>query len=302
MEKDEVIIGIDVGGTKIAAGIVNNKGEIIQQERIPTDLSEEDAVLYQLEKIVKLLLEQKSDSLTVSGIGIGLPGKVDYKNGIAEAASNIPYKSLPIGPELSSKFKIPVYLENDADAATLGEKWFGAGKGHDRFIYFTVGTGIGAGIIAGGDLVRGCEIGHTIVDPEGPICKCGTRGCFEAVAAGPAIARKMNEDVEGQSFSTEEVITAAENGNKKGQAIIEETAHFLALGLINVSQILMPEIIILGGGVIMGSRETLLDPIKDKIDNLTNYNTYLSSSLIISQLKQSGVIGTAAICLQKKKN
>ena len=301
MEKNEVIIGIDVGGTKIAAGIINQKGKILNQERLPTNVSDEDAVLYQLENIVEKLLKQKSNNLELAGIGIGLPGKVDFEDGIAIAASNIPYKSLPIGPELSSKFSVPVYLENDADAATLGEKWFGSGKGHDRFIYFTVGTGIGAGIIANGDLVRGCEIGHTIIDPEGPLCKCGTRGCFEAVAAGPAIARKMSEKT-GETVTTEEVIKNAENGDKAARELIDETTHFLALGLINISQILMPEVIILGGGVIMGAQETLVEPIRNKIENLTNYNTYLSSSLVISELKQSGVIGAAAIYLQREEN
>ncbi|MFW6281995.1 MAG: ROK family protein, partial [bacterium] len=188
MDINELIIGIDIGGTKIAAGLVNKKGDIIEKKKVSTDLSGEKAILYQVKDIIKAFLQQ-SNYKNIAGIGIGLPGTVDQENGIAVKASNLPYKSLALGPELSSYFSLPVYLENDGDAGTLGEKWFGKGKGKNKFIYFTVGTGIGAGIIAGDNLIRGCEIGHTIVKPEGPVCKCGSKGCLEAVASGPAIAR-----------------------------------------------------------------------------------------------------------------
>jgi glucokinase len=261
--------GIDLGGTKINTGIIDSKGEIVSNIIIDTKAQEgQDAVIARMIKSVyDVAASAKVDIKELAGIGIGVPGLIDSWEGLVFEAANLPgWKDVPIVNIFSKEFDIHIKLENDANAAAYGEYLFGSGKGIENFVYMTVSTGIGGGVIIDGNLYSGAnsnasEIGHSIIDFNGPRCNCGNYGCFETFASGTALARYAVENIEnGRATSinklsgdgkikSEHVFAAAKAGDELAIELIDQEAFYLGIGIVNILAFYNPERIAIGGGV-----------------------------------------------------
>lgn len=255
-----MIGAIDIGGTKIAVGIVDETGEILVRAESPTfpDRGSEAGVI----NIVRMLRETLAQvSGKLEGIGIGCTGPVSPLTGELGRIEFLPgWEGTNLVTRLQDVFGISAALENDADAAALGEYVWGAGQGAQRFIYLTISTGIGGGIVLDGQLYRGVdgshpEIGHHIIDQSGPECFCGARGCWESLTSGPALARRAGQ------LSARDSCEAARRGDAAAVVAIEEEGHYLGVGIANLITLFVPDIIVLGGGVMQS-----LDLFEDKIN------------------------------------
>ncbi len=249
---------IDIGGTKIAIGLVGEDGRILSQTSLATNADRGFAEGFErMRRALALQIEQTG--VRLRGIGVGCTGPVDPFSGKITTADLLPtWHDADLCGELSRAFGVSAAMENDADAASLGEYAWGVGKGASRFIYVTISTGIGSGAILDGHLYRGLEgshpeVGHSIVDPNGPLCYCGARGCWEMLASGTALADWYNaqagEDVRPAQDAVG-VCELARQGDALAQQAVERVAFYLGLGLANLSTTFVPEIIALGGGVI----------------------------------------------------
>ena len=255
-----LLCGIDIGGTKIAIGLGDREGNILAQDRILVD---PDKSAQELLAEVSLRLGELASGRSFSGVGVGVPGPLDAEAGLILNAVNLPgWADLPIRDILQDSLKVPVLIENDANAAAMGEFLFGAGRGVRDMVYVTVSTGIGGGVITDGKLLRGVrgsagEVGHMTILPDGPLCNCGNHGCFEALASGTAIARRAREGLEkgeksslrGQKISTFAISNAVRAGDPFARRIWEESIFYLACGIGNIIAVLAPQRIVIGGGV-----------------------------------------------------
>lgn len=296
-------IGVDIGGTKVAMAMVNQNGEINEQNIIPTDLfiSPQAMILRINNEIEQIFKNSKVPEKDIVGIGIGAPGPLDSKNGIITCPPNLKtWVDIPVQKLVQQSFSFPVRLENDASVASLAEKWIGAGQENENFVYITVSTGIGAGIIADGRLLRGLkgnagDIGHTVVDPSFGQCTCGQYGCLEAIASGTAIAKRGTE-IMGIDLSTKEIFNLYAEGNKKIVNLIESVFRVLGVACVNVINTFDTEKIVIGGGV-----SRVGDPLFKSIQNYVNQYalnpTGRETEIVPAKLEQSaGVVGAAALC------
>lgn len=282
----KIAIGVDVGGTNVKVALVDNLGQIIYSNSIPTrpEMGYEYTISNIKQAIYVLFEETKTDKEKVEGLGFGFPGQIDCSNGVVRILPNIPgWVNVPIAQIMQDEFEIPTKVDNDVRCATLGELNFGAGKGCENLICITVGTGIGSGLIVNGKIVRGAsnaagEIGHIKLQiHDGPICGCGDTGCMEAFASGPSIVAMAQEYIAGgkstkyrEMAEEEKVITpimvaqAALMGDAVAKRIFEVIGEYIGIGLSSVVNLLNPEKIVVGGGV-ADAGDLLLDPIKRTI-------------------------------------
>ncbi|MYE89357.1 ROK family protein [Candidatus Poribacteria bacterium] len=283
------VVGIDIGGTKLAAVVSNKNGNILQKVRKPTesDKGPRHAVqllLAMVDEVIGLADLQRED---ISGIGVSCGGPLDTKTGIIYSPPNLPgWDALPLKEIIESEFHIPTIIENDANASALAEARFGGGRGYDYVLYMTMSTGIGGGIVANGEIYHGAndsagEVGHQILLPDGPLCGCGKYGCLEALCSGPAIARRAQEAIANQPHTkilaladgeidrvrSEHVLQAARNGDALGMALVEETAYYMGWGIANLVNILNPEIVLLGT-IAVAAGDMLLDPIRRTVTEM----------------------------------
>jgi glucokinase len=290
-----MIIGIDLGGTKIAGVLTTRTGKVMMDVQVPTEAAKgQTQVINNIIKAIRMLIQ--SQKVKTRCIGIGAPGPIIYEKGIVIEPPNLPgWKKVNLKKILEKEFKLPVSVDNDANCAALAEAVFGAGKTKRNFIYMTVSTGVGGGIIIDRKLYRGMvgaagEFGHMIIDPNGPLCGCGNHGCLEALASGSALKKKMGMD----AISVE---LAARQGDKKAKQAIEETAHYLAIGIANLVNIFNPELVIIGGGL-SNMRELLLDPIRNQFRKYAMSLSARSVKIVRAKLgTKAGVLGAAALCL-----
>lgn len=245
----EALLGIDLGGTKIAVAVVRD-GKIVKKIVTPTPKEGQEAVFAEIVRVGLELMRE----FEVTAIGLGTPGPLDFVKGIVKFAPNIHgFENAPIVEALSRGFGRHVELENDANAAGLAEHVYGAARGAQSSVYYTVSTGIGGGIILNDRVWRGAngiagEIGHTISIPGGPFCGSGIAGTLEAVASGPAIARDASMAL-GRPVSTKEAFDAAKAGNVKALRVVDQAARYLGSSIADVQKFLDPEIFVVGGGV-----------------------------------------------------
>jgi glucokinase len=300
-----VIGAVDIGGTKIAVGIVDDNGKVLSKQESPTEAHR--GYLYGLERIVGMLRETaRGAGVEISGIGIGSTGVVYPSTGAFGDVDFLPgWQGNNLVKDLTRVFNVAAALENDADASALGEASWGAGKGKPRLVYVTVGTGIGGGIILDGQLYRGAdmahpEIGHHVLDPSGPLCSCGFRGCWESLATGPAMVTwlKSNEH-RGQRYSqdltAEQICQFAQQGDKLACQAVEREAHYLGLGLANLINLFVPSVIVLGGSV-MKSASLLLDGIRTVIGQGCRFVPYEKTELALASLgEDANLIGAGAV-------
>jgi len=261
------LIGVDVGGTKVAAGLVNTDGEIVHQTRIPMVATNAAAGLAAVISAIDAM-RAASDS-AIFGIGICAPGPLDPRSGVVINPPNLPgWRNFPLADEVSTVYNLPVRVDNDGNAAALAEALWGSGRGFRNVFCATIGTGIGTGIVFDGHIYHGrtgsaAEGGHNTIDYRGPRCGCGKLGCIEALASGPAIARRARDKVarEGRQsavlelaegrpdrITSEMVGRAYVAGDPLAKEVLQETTMYLTVWLGNIIDLLEPDVMILGGG------------------------------------------------------
>lgn len=287
------VVGIDIGGTKLATVVADKTGHILGKVRKPT-LSEkgpEYAIRLLFDMVREVVSQVDLEQESISAIGVSCGGPLDTKTGIVYSPPNLPgWDALPLKARLESEFQVPVTIENDANASALAEFRFGGGRGYNAVLYMTMSTGIGGGIVIDGQIYRGAndsagEVGHQILLPNGPRCGCGKQGCLEALCSGPAIARRAQiaiQKLESEKASTamlplangriedvksEHVLAAARAGDALALELVEETAYYMGWGIANLVNILNPDIVLLGTIAVAGG-DLLLVPIRETVSKL----------------------------------
>ncbi len=303
---DKLILGVDIGGTKSAVALGNREGEIIDRRSeltLPLERSPQEA-LNSLTKIAKeMLKENKIEFDQLEGVGVSCGGPLDTKTGTIFAPPNLPgWVAVPVKQILEESFKIPVIVENDANATALAEWIFGAGRGARNVVFLTMGTGIGGGLILDGKLYRGTndlagEMGHQTLLMNGPLCGCGKRGCLEALASGPAIARLARESMmygrhkrvvvlaggNPEDITAKHVVDAAKEGDHFAIQILEEAGTYMGLGIANLIQILNPEIVIIGT-IAVHAGDLVMNPIRSAVEEFAWKRSLEVCSIVPAEL------------------
>jgi len=268
-------VGIDVGGTKAQAVVLDHAGDVVETAQRPTPRGD-----HSLEALIDVLIELADEVGHEGSVGVGVPGLVT-RSGVLRAAPNLDgVADFAVAELLSDRLGSDVHVDNDATCATVAEWLLGAGRGTSDMMLVTLGTGIGGGAVANGGLLRGAngfagEFGHMVVDPSGPQCPCGRRGCWERYASGSGLAMLAREAATGhrlrdvvrqaggdpQAVRGEHVQAAAREGDPEALAVIDDFSRWVALGLANLTNVLDPELFVLGGGLASGS-DLYLDPIR----------------------------------------
>ncbi len=311
-------IGIDLGGTNIAVGIVNGQGKIVAKTSTPTNAHRSEAeVISHIAQTVKSLVEDQNISMDeIQSVGIGTPGSVDPVEGVVHSACNLPFENTPLAQRLSNLLQTPVFVENDANCAALAEAKVGAGKGHRDVAMITLGTGVGGGIVIDGKLYGGFnhfggEFGHMIIEHGGEPCPCGQKGCFEAYASATALARDARRAADANpasllwkcseregKFSGRTAFDAAKLGDRDGQAVVDRYIQYLAIGIANAIHILQPKVVVIGGGV-SHEGEGLFGPLSKKVDEIAySYSVPQEKKAILSAAalgNDAGIIGAALL-------
>jgi glucokinase len=278
----DIIAAIDIGGTKIALGLAGLDGRPLPFRRFPTRI--ERGPRHIIDEAINELEQMAAEAdARIVAVGVGCGGPLDRRRGLILSPPNLPgWDEFPIVRQIEERFGgVPVLLDNDANAAALGEHEFGAGRGLRELVYITISTGIGGGLIINNQLVHGVgdgagEVGHMVVAPEGRLCGCGARGCLEAFCSGTSIGRRAAECLllderasilragGAENITAQTVAEAARAGDAVAVEVWDETIHYLALGLSNIIAALAPEAVILGGGV-SAAGEQLLSPLRRRV-------------------------------------
>ncbi len=300
-----MIGAVDIGGTKIAVGMIDGHGKVLARLECPTDADR--GYPEALRRIVEMLRATAQTANTkTSGIGIGSTGPVYPLTGEIGDVNFFPHwKGENPVRDLSQIFQVSVAMENDADAAALGEAGWGAGRNKSRLIYVTVGTGIGTGLILDGHVYRGVdqshpEIGHHVIDPSGPLCLCGFRGCWESLAAGPAMVTWLESNAPPDysrdlDLSAKKICELAQQGDAWAMRAVEHEGRYLGLGLANLVTMFVPEVIVLGGSV-MKSAVLFLEGIRKVIAASCRFVPYEKTELALASLgEDSNLIGAARV-------
>jgi glucokinase len=282
-------VGIDVGGTKISGGVVDESGKVLATARRESPATDTNAI----ERAIEELVDELRSSHTVEAVGVGAAGFVDVKRSTVMFAPNLAWRDEPLKGDLEARLGLPVVIENDANAAAWGEFTFGAGADVDDFMLVTVGTGVGGGIVLNGQLHRGAfgvaaEIGHIRVVPGGRVCGCGNRGCWEQYASGTALVRETRELAAGGSLIAKSLLDraggevsaiagpliteAAQDGDGFAIEQLEVLGRWLGEGIATLTAVLDPAVVVIGGGV-SEAGDLLLEPIRTHFrSNLTGRN------------------------------
>ncbi|MGL4773568.1 MAG: ROK family protein [Clostridium sp.] len=310
MEK-KYVVGVDLGGTKIYTALTDLEGNIIKEKHVKTEAEKGEAIV--LDKILDTV-EYVIDGVNkeeIKAIGLGSPGPLDVKAGKIVYTPNLPFKDFNIVEPIKAKFNLPTYLDNDANAATLGEFVFGAGKGTTNMVFITCSTGIGGGAIINGKIFRGStsnalEIGHMTVAKGGFRCGCGNVGCAEAMASGTAIMRKANEAVntnvetslkQYENPTGKEVFEEAAKGDRVSIEILDSALSYLGITVANIANAFDPDMIVIGGGV-AANWNKVSEKISEEMNNRC-LKTILSNCKIEKAMlgAKAGVLGAAAIAI-----
>lgn len=312
------VVGVDLGGTQLRAVKIDREGQIHAFERTDTDVdSGPEGVLNQMEFLINTVVGDTNPS-EIIGVGIGTPGPIDPFAGVVLGAPNLPgWLNVPIKAILSERTGLQVQVGNDANVAGLGEWRFGSGRGTEHFIYVTISTGIGGGVIIDSQLLLGNkgiagEVGHMTIQTNGPLCGCGNYGCWESMASGTALARFATEAVREEmargrpSLITEvagtepiegwHVAAAAEQGDRLALSLMQREGELIGVGLVNLFHLYAPECIALGGGVTKSM--ALLEPHMRRAINQRAMPPYRNTPVQLAQLADKvGVLGAAALML-----
>jgi glucokinase len=308
---ERLALTIDIGGTQSRVALIDGRSQIIKRASVPTESREGHKVV--IEEIRKLVSQREFGR--VAGIGISIAGLLKLDTGTLVYSPNMPgWVNVPIKQIFSDEFHLPVYVSNDASLAALGEHRYGAAKGLDNFIYITVSTGIGGGMVLDGRLYLGAdgyagEVGHMTIDPDGPVCSCGMRGCFEAMASGTAIARDAKERIAActtsmisemvggdlEKITAATVEQAARQGDGLAKDLMYQAAVNLGIGLSSLIIIFNPDAVVVGGGVTK-SNELIFEPARKVVAKRAVCYLRRDVPILKAVLKDNvGLIGAAAM-------
>ena len=311
-------IGVDLGGTNIAVGVVDDNFNIVGRGKMKTNAPREaKAIFDDVAAAVRMAVADADLTLDdIASIGIGTPGSVDKAKGVIEFANNLDFNHVPAKELLAANLGMDkIYIDNDANCAALGEALAGAGKGKDSFVAITLGTGVGSGIVIDGKLVVGCnyaagEMGHMVICMDGEQCNCGRRGCWERYASATALiaqtkdAMKKNVDSIMWDLVDDNILRvsgrtafdAMRKGDAAGKAVVDNYIRYISVGLVNVINALQPDVICIGGGI-SHEKETLLAPLRRYV-NADRYSLYATkqTELCCAVLgNDAGIIGAAML-------
>lgn len=316
-------LGIDIGGTNIAAGVVDESFNIVAKSKIKTN-SERGCEEVLRDVALAGELAVKNAGLSVSDmkwVGMGCPGTCNIESGLVEYANNLKWENVPLRQYVGDALGIPSYIENDANAAALGEYYAGAAKNSESAVIITLGTGLGAGIIINGKIFSGsnyagAEIGHTVINVDGEQCTCGRKGCFEVYCSATALvkftkrAMEKNPDSIIKNIAEKEgkvsgrtAFNAAKAGDKTGKEIVDYFIKNLACGIINTINVFQPDILCIGGGV-SNEGDNLLNPLKERVKKeIYSKNSAHNTEIALCSLgNNSGIIGAALLGRQFEQN
>ncbi|WP_416148498.1 ROK family transcriptional regulator [Salipaludibacillus sp. HK11] len=316
------IIGVDVGVRKVRLALTNLNADISMRkiESMPSQehLDEKSFIDFLQEIIGNFLGEVTDEKSKLIGIGVAMHGIVDHDTGISVHAPTLKLENVPVKQVLEDAFHLPVRVENDAKALALGEKWFGAGKESDHFVCLNVGEGIGGGIILNDELFHGNdslagEIGHTVIDSDGPECSCGNKGCFQTLASGYALKERTKEQIK-QGVETsltdkigtdmdlldgQQIFESALEGDPLAKRVLHETGEYLGVGILNIIHFLNPSMIIIGGGVSKADL-FIMKPVIDSIQVRALSERAKKTKIVVSELGEEGsLIGACTLVLSE---
>jgi glucokinase len=308
-------VGLDIGGTKIAGGVVRADGRIVERTRVPTPQDTEAEIT--VDTLAKVIDELRAAQPRVEAIGVGAAGLVQWPSGLVVWAPHNPYRDLPLRRLLHERTGLPTVVDNDANAAAWAEARFGAGTGSDHMILLTVGTGVGGGLVLDGRPYRGlsglgAEVGHMIVDPDGPPCSCGSHGCLEAMVSGTALERMGREAVLAAPESAlarrvgdPELVTgplvfdAARAGDATARGLFARMGFWLGVGIASLVTIFDPELVVVGGGMV-ATGDLLLGPARVSFEHYVFGPTHRTLPPVVPARlgPEAGLVGAATLALR----
>ena len=319
---DDYVVGVDMGGTKILAAVINAKGEIVQQAKRATKPKKgPEEVIERITRCIREAIDgAELKPSQIRAIGIGSPGPLDPETGVIIFAPNLGWSNVPLKAKLEANLSIPTFVDNDVNVGTLGEYAFGAGRGVKNLVGIFVGTGIGGGIILDGKLFHGVnktagEVGHMIVEVKGPRCGCGNFGCLEAVASRTAITRDLQKAIlkKGKKSKLTElnggnldlirskaIARAVKQGDKPTIKVVQRAAKYLGISVASIVHFLNPEMVVLGGGVVEAMGDSLLDPIRHAAAEYALPTTMDGVQIVAATLgDNAGVIGASVLARER---
>ena len=303
---DKLILAIDIGGTKMAVGLVDGEGNATHVDRTPSPANQRgDAMWDALNRLLDSVLESAGNP-RITGVGVGCAGPMIWPEGVVSPTNIVGWREFPLRRKLKERFvDIPVRLHNDAICMAIAENWKGAAAGHDNALGMVVSTGVGGGLIVGGRLVDGGfgnagHIGHIVIDPSGPACRCGGRGCLEAIARGPATVAWAVEEGwtpsnSGDPLDGKTLAEDARNGDEVAIAAFRRAGSAVGVGLASVAALLDLDIAVIGGGLVQ-SGDLLMAPIKQAFEEHAGMTFVKRMKIVPAELDQlAGVVGAAAL-------
>jgi len=280
----ELVLAVDLGATKILTGIVSIDGAILGRSRVPTPGDNPDGALNMIADSARELIRvYEIREQEITGIAVATPGPLAFPEGVVKDSPNLGWGEVEFRKEMSRRFGRPVIVEKDTNMAAIGEHRYGRYSNCQELLYITVSTGVGAGIITSGKLYRGRsggagEFGHMVIEAGGARCNCGRRGCMEALASGSSISRHLDEmfkqgsgqgilacTASGVKPGARELGRAARQGDQEARSMIARLAEYLGIGIANMVNVLNPEAVVLGGGVMLGLKDLLLQPVQEYV-------------------------------------
>ncbi|WP_337104367.1 ROK family glucokinase [Paenibacillus sp. YIM B09110] len=313
---EKIYVGVDVGGTAIKVGICNAEGQLLQTYEGPTETSKgTDTILHNIAAYARAIVDESSyEWEQVDGVGVGIAGFLDIPNGIIKFAPNLKIENVDLKSYLEKELNKTIKVNNDANVAALGEAWGGAGKGIDQCVCYTLGTGVGGGIIINGKIVEGFagmagELGHMAIVPdlEAIGCGCGKMGCLETVSSATGIIRMAKDAVERgdrtslslvEDIMAKDVIDAAKAGDEVASRIVSRAAYYLGKSMAMMAIILNPQYFIIGGGVSKAG-DFLFDQIREVFEKYTQDQAKENVKIVAATLgNNAGVVGAAGLILR----
>lgn len=309
-------LGIDLGGTNIVAGIVDENYKVIAKAKVKTNASRPAEEI--VDDMAKVCLDAcKNAGIDIKDVyacGVGSPGAINPVDGIVVTSNNLGFKNLPLAKMLKERTGVDFYIENDANAAAYGEFIAGSGRGVKNCVAVTLGTGVGGGIIIDGKLFSGSnfaggELGHTVINVDGEACTCGRNGCWEAYASATALIRQtkaaMEKDKDSAMWKLAEgnldnvngriPFDAMRMGDKTAKEVVDTYTKYVAVGVANIINVFQPEKICIGGGI-SGEKDTLINPIKEFVDKEIYVAMGKPCEIVVAELgNDAGIIGAAAL-------
>lgn len=312
---DSPVIGVDLGGTNMRVAVVDRKGNILFKHQEATHASNGRAkvVARLIELVREVISRHRSAGLGIAGVGVGVPGVISSERGMVVRSPNFPdWNDFGFRAELETALSLPVFIDNDANAAALGEQWLGAGRGIKSMILITLGTGVGGGIVLDGKIWRGAdgmagEIGHITIIPEGRQCSCGNTGCLEMYASARGIVQSYLEGLDRASiqsddrrraFTSEDIYLAARGGDVLAKNVMEGMGRCLGIGIASLINIFNPEMIVIGGGV-KDAWSLFIEPLTSEVMRRAFEVPARRAAVLPAGLGgDAGIVGAAAVAMQ----